>query len=262
MQAYPKSMRHPRVRQQPGFDREKGFTLIELLVVISIIALLIAILLPSLAASREAARTMHCMSNLRQVAMALPSYVMDHDNYVPSSVQRNTSGGSTRTVFAWIGKRGAGGVYANLPANHRPLNAYLFNGTPEPNIQVPYAQCPSDDGIGQFSTESYYDSVGTSYSASQNSRFQDLSNENNEPVRFNDIENPSRMVILAEHGGHSQAWHSTGFAGQITWWHQRENMFSVAFGDGRAEHFHLEWAEMVSDRHTLLRSSQYEAPYW
>lgn len=58
--------------------RRNGFTLIELLVVISIIALLIAILLPALAAARESARGSQCLSNERQLFLAMQMYSDDY----------------------------------------------------------------------------------------------------------------------------------------------------------------------------------------
>lgn len=80
-----------------------GFTLIELLVVISIIALLISILLPSLSAAREQAKSSACRSNLRQIGIAFASYMADNEGVSPTGWARyNVPGGEARTqVNGW-----------------------------------------------------------------------------------------------------------------------------------------------------------------
>ncbi|MBI1368504.1 MAG: prepilin-type N-terminal cleavage/methylation domain-containing protein [Planctomycetes bacterium] len=69
--------------------RRHGFTLIELLVVVSIIALLIAILLPSLSKAMASARQVVCASNERQMGMAVMTYGLDHKQYFPAGVNRS-----------------------------------------------------------------------------------------------------------------------------------------------------------------------------
>ena len=61
----------------------RGFTLIELLVVIAIIAILAAILFPVFAKARDKARQSKCMSNVRQMLVALQIYVQDHNSRFP-----------------------------------------------------------------------------------------------------------------------------------------------------------------------------------
>ncbi len=67
--------------------RTFGFTLIELLVVISILALLIALLLPALHRARDATRLVQCLSNARQIGIAIQSYAVDNDNRAPGYME-------------------------------------------------------------------------------------------------------------------------------------------------------------------------------
>jgi prepilin-type N-terminal cleavage/methylation domain-containing protein len=60
-----------------------GFTLIELLVVIAIIAILAAILFPTFARARENARRTSCVSNLKQIGLAMMQYVQDSEGLYP-----------------------------------------------------------------------------------------------------------------------------------------------------------------------------------
>ena len=62
-----------------------GFTIIELLVVISIIALLIALLLPALARAKELANAIACASNERQIALATIMWSHEHEGFAPGS---------------------------------------------------------------------------------------------------------------------------------------------------------------------------------
>ncbi len=60
-----------------------GFTLIELSVVIAIIAVLAALLLPSLAAAKDRGKRAACISNLRQLGIAMHTYAQDHEDRLP-----------------------------------------------------------------------------------------------------------------------------------------------------------------------------------
>lgn len=80
--------------------RRKGFTLIELLVVVAIIAILAAMLLPALSRARERARSAVCMSNLKQLGLALLQYTEDYNGYLPTCGALNITEGN-RTVFYW-----------------------------------------------------------------------------------------------------------------------------------------------------------------
>jgi len=64
-------------------SRQRGFTLIELLVVIAIIAILAGMLFPVFARAREAARKIQCLSNVKNIAMAIQMYLTDYEALWP-----------------------------------------------------------------------------------------------------------------------------------------------------------------------------------
>lgn len=71
------------VRIGEGRPGGRAFTLVELLVVLAIIALLAAMLLPSLAKGKASAQSIACVSNLHQIGIALHVYVQDNADRLP-----------------------------------------------------------------------------------------------------------------------------------------------------------------------------------
>jgi prepilin-type N-terminal cleavage/methylation domain-containing protein/prepilin-type processing-associated H-X9-DG protein len=110
-------MQTARFSDRSSNSRRSGFTLIELLVVISIIALLIGLLLPSLGSARDNGRTLKCMAQLKQFGTAFQSYANGNRGVFSSGPWDNSLGESYGDLFTtgWVADM-VNGEYA-LPGN-------------------------------------------------------------------------------------------------------------------------------------------------
>lgn len=208
--------------------KRRGFTLVELLVVITIIAILIALLLPALAKARELANSVVCESNLRQIYLVESEYAMEYKWFTPAESYFPTS-----TASPWW-------YYYEMPSSWLPLvcKEAGFQGGPEfvndlgdsadfhdPNgfTIPPFLICPSDPSIhtavavASDGSETPYWGLYSSYA--ENTFGSLVANENVKPflqttsdASFCDLQpdssgetpggasiNPSDIVFFADH---------------------------------------------------------------
>ena len=115
-----------------------AFTLIELLVVIAIIAILAAMLLPALAKAKEKAYQANCVSNLKQISVALNLYVDEHDGYFPyasidasildPSLPSGTSAIWYKSLVPYLPQRGNKLTSQANPVINCPSARYVLGG--------------------------------------------------------------------------------------------------------------------------------------
>ncbi|EIQ00041.1 prepilin-type N-terminal cleavage/methylation domain-containing protein [Opitutaceae bacterium TAV1] len=92
-------MKCPSRPQHSSLAQKHGFTLIELLTVIAIIGILAGILIPVVGAVRDSARSTQCLSNLRQMYVAITMFTDDNKGFLPPASYR-PDGGLTTSVHA------------------------------------------------------------------------------------------------------------------------------------------------------------------
>ena len=166
---------------------KKGFTLIELLVVIAIIAMLSSILLPALSKAREKGRQTVCISNLKEIFLAIEMYKSDNDGYYPICCDFPWP---NYPATYWSGvQRGDTGEDKFLDFTGSPIYPYLKAGEIKtcPSFkQFGEARQPASGGYG-YNKQFVGGNKGSQWWYKQH--------------KDSDIKNPSNTVILSDAAG-------------------------------------------------------------
>lgn len=123
----------------------RAFTLVEALVTVTIVAVLVALLLPGLRAARGAARTTMCSSNLRQISTACGAYEASN-GAMPAAVLYFREGGGVRTV-AWD--------FAQHGGEWQPGPLWTYTDAPSAVQQCPDFEGPSNFGADPYTGYNY-----------------------------------------------------------------------------------------------------------
>ena len=161
--------------------KTRGFTLIELLVVIAIIAILAALLFPVFAAAREKARQATCLSNIKQLALAMLMYADDYDGgFVPAQDAAN--------LMRWHGIRNS--TSEPFDPTRGPLYQYLKSR----EIKA----CPSFTRFGHGAIAFEQGTGGYGYNAQYVGGSPLPWPDSLIPASETEIENPSATIMLAD----------------------------------------------------------------
>jgi len=237
-----------------------GFTLIELLVSVSIIALLMGILLPSLSGAREQAKSVQCRSNLRQMALAAHDYANACRDRFPIAYYREL--GAVSTFYAWDFTTVKD--WTVTPAAVRVVPGLLWRGQ---TIEAVH-QCPSYEGGANWLADPY---TGYNYNTSY------LGHGQGEaipaPAMLAQVRNPGRTALFGDgryRGGANKfmraPWSNPGdasfsgrFAGTQGYCHRGKT--NVAFCDGHAEAWGKRYTETYpADQRNLTEETGFLSP--
>jgi len=134
--------------------RNRAFTLLELLVVISVVSVLMAVLMPALGGARQRGKSIACLSNLRQLAIASQVYGNNNDGFYPIAYMYKFT--DTASVFyAWDFTT----IITFSPFEQEVIPGLLWEGETIEKVQ----QCPSFKGDSTWLADPY---TGYNYNTS------------------------------------------------------------------------------------------------
>ena len=164
----------------------KGFTLIELLVVMSIIALLMGVLLPSMSRARQQAKGVFCLNNLRQMVVAASSYTDSFDGHYPLAYYTEKVDG-IRYYYSWDFTTYKD--WSISPAKEVVEPGILWQGETMGKIQ----QCPSFKGADNWLADPY---TGYNYNTSYIGIDETVTPTDS--AKITDIRRPSQTAIFGD----------------------------------------------------------------
>lgn len=194
-----------------------AFTLIELLVVVAIIALLMAILLPSLAQARANAKRVSCASNMRAIGSAFGVYVSEWDGVLPPNYFNASEVSSTYyATWAWALSKATGRTYMDWMGMTYPqaaaasLNPNLRMWRCPENMKQVYACDPSGgERATSYGANTWNAASGTTFAA-YDGRY--LSTKD-EKVKFTAFAAPSELYAVIEATYYrTEMWYDDGGA--------------------------------------------------
>lgn len=186
-------------RPVAGLRPARGFTLIELLVVIAIIAILAAMLLPALASAKAKAVQIQCLSNLKQLNLAMVLYCDDNHDRTPSA---NSVAGQT-AIWWWYKEldKGYAGVKGPSGTNDAVFRCPKDRGwAPNPSYLTPLWQNVLCDYSSYI-----FNGVDNQSDDEQSSNGNNLLN-----TKLANIKHPSRTWLMAEWSfSWAYSWHKS-----------------------------------------------------
>jgi prepilin-type N-terminal cleavage/methylation domain-containing protein/prepilin-type processing-associated H-X9-DG protein len=192
------------------FRQRNGFTLIELLVVIAIIAILAAILFPVFAQAREKARQATCLSNFKQIGLAVIQYNQDNDECYPPCEVSTSGGGSFTTGYDWtlvVNPYVKAGTNQAIIPSGRAINGYTGGIYSCPSSSRPMQQNQFVVRLDVFPV--WYPNPGTP-----------ISNANASGPAFNlsQIDSPSSKIAMWEAGSNGNDANDFGLYAPVETW--------------------------------------------